>query len=68
MQADMYKVPVHVLQTSETGALVAAMYAVVGVGVYKSYREAADIAVHIKETYEPNPKNIAAYDEATRSS
>jgi xylulokinase len=64
MQADMYKVPVHVLQTPETGALGAAMYAGVGVGAYDSYREAADIAVHIKETYEPNPKNFAAYDEA----
>jgi xylulokinase len=64
MQADMYKVPVQVLQTSETGALGAAMYAGVGAGVYTSYKEAADTAVHIKETYEPDPKTFAAYDDA----
>ncbi len=64
MQADMYKVPVKVLQTSDTGALGAALYAGVGAGVYKSYAEAANTAVHIKDEYEPNPKAYAAYDEA----
>lgn len=64
MQADMYKVPVKVLQTSETGALGAALYAGVGAGVYGSYKEAVDTAVHIKEEYEPNPQSYAAYDDA----
>jgi len=64
MQADIYQVPVRVLQTTETGCLGAAIYAGVGTGVYKSYQEAVDVAVHIKETYEPNPKNFAAYDDA----
>lgn len=64
MQADMYKEPVRVLQTSETGALGAAMYAGVGAGVYAGYREAAEAAVHIKETYEPNPSTFATYDDA----
>lgn len=64
MQADMYKVPVHVLQTSETGALGAAMYAGVGAGVYSNHRQAAETAVHVRETYEPGSKNSAAYDEA----
>jgi xylulokinase len=64
MQADMYQIPVQVLQTPETGALGAALYAGVGAGVYTSYKEAAETAVHIKETYEPDPANFAAYDEA----
>jgi xylulokinase len=64
MQADIYQVPVRILQTTETGCLGAAIYAGVGAGVYKSYQEAVGVAVHIKETYEPNPENFAAYDDA----
>lgn len=64
MQADMYKVPVQVLQTSETGCLGAALYAGMGAGVYKDYNEAVDAAVQIAETYEPNPANYEAYDKA----
>ena len=62
MQADIYKQPVSVLQTSETGCLGAAIYAGVGAGVYKSYEEAVDIAVKIKEVYTPNPETKEAYD------
>lgn len=63
MQADIYQVPVYVVQTSETGALGAALYAGVGAGVYKSFKEAVDVAVHVKEVYEPNPKLASAYEE-----
>ncbi len=63
MQADIYKQPVSVLQTSETGCLGAAIYAGVGAGVFASYEEAAEKAVHIKEVYTPNPDNFAAYDK-----
>ena len=62
MQADIYQKPVSVLQTSETGCLGAAIYAGVGAGVYKSYEEAVDIAVKIKEVYTPNPETKEAYD------
>jgi len=64
MQADMYKTPVKVLQTSETGALGAALYAGIGAGVYDSYEEAVETAVRIGDEYEPNPDNYDAYDEA----
>jgi len=64
MQADIYKQPVSVLQTSETGCLGAAIYAGVGAGVYASYEEAGETAVHIKEVYTPNPANYEAYDRA----
>ncbi len=64
MIADSFKVPVQILQTSETGCLGAALYAGVGAGVYSSYKEAVETAVKIKEEYEPNPANFAAYDES----
>jgi len=64
MMADSFKVPIQILQTSETGCLGAALYAGVGAGVYKDYKEAADRAVKIREEYEPNPANFAAYDAA----
>ena len=54
MMADSFKVPIQILQTSETGCLGAALYAGVGAGVYKDYKEAADRAVKIREEYEPN--------------
>lgn len=64
MQADMYKAPVQILQTSETGCLGAALYAGVGACVYKDYAEAVETAVQIAETYDPNPAHYDAYDEA----
>ncbi|MDR1515460.1 MAG: hypothetical protein LBS45_07190 [Synergistaceae bacterium] len=63
MMADIYKQPIHILQTSETGCLGAALYAGVGIGVYKNVREAASTA-RIEKTYEPNESNFDAYDEA----
>jgi len=64
MQADIYKRPVSVLQTTENGCLGAALYAAVGAGVYKDIYEAVDNAVQVGKTYEPNPANFAAYDDA----
>jgi len=64
MQADIYQRPVSVLQTSENGCLGAALYAAVGAGVYKDVYEAVDRAVQVGRTYEPNPANFAAYQDA----
>jgi len=64
MQADMYKIPVHIVQTSEAGCLGAALFAGVGVGVYANHVEAAKATVKVVKTYEPNPANFAAYDDA----
>jgi xylulokinase len=64
MQADIYMAPVSVLQTSETGCLGAAMYAGVGAGIYKDFKEAAQTAVHISDSYEPNPATFEAYNAA----
>ena len=64
MQADMYKVPVSVLEVPETGCLGAALYAGVGLGVYKDLDEAVKRAVRVKARYEPNPDNFDCYDKA----
>lgn len=64
MQADMYQVPVLALEVPETGCLGAALYAGVGLGVYKDLYEAVDRAVRVENRYEPNPDTFEAYDAA----
>jgi xylulokinase len=44
--------------------LGAALYAGVGVGIYKDCRDAAAKAVRLGASYEPNPAVYSAYDEA----
>ena len=63
MMADVVKLPIHILEQGETGCLGAALYAGVGVGLYKDCEEASKVA-RIKKTFDPNPANFAAYDEA----
>ena len=64
MFADIMNKPVELTEVTETGALGAAMYAGVGVGVYKDCLDAAEKCVRIKEVYNPIPENVAAYQEA----
>jgi xylulokinase len=63
IQADIHGVPVKTVQTADTGALGAAMHAAVGVGVYKDTKEAAANMVTLAGEYEPNPANVAIYNE-----
>jgi xylulokinase len=63
MQADIYQQPIHVLQTHETGTLGAALYAGVGAGVYKGYKEAVNVAVRVTKEYTPDPKMAGVYDD-----
>ncbi|KNZ42862.1 xylulokinase [Acetobacterium bakii] len=64
MLADVFQKPIHILQTSETGCLGAALYAGVGIGAYESCKAAAERAVRISDTYYPNSKNFKAYEAA----
>ncbi|MCI8326987.1 MAG: carbohydrate kinase [Lachnospiraceae bacterium] len=66
VQADIYQRPVIVLQAPETGCLGAALFAGIGVGVYKDAYDAVDTAVKVKVTYEPNPEMREAYEEGFR--
>lgn len=63
MMSDIFELPIHILQTSETGCLGAALYAGCGVGAYRNANEAAKV-VRIEKSYTPNPANYKAYNEA----
>lgn len=61
MQADMFGSEVQALNSSEGGALGAALLAGVGTGVYSSVPEACEIAVTVRKTYAPIPEYSAIY-------
>lgn len=63
MQADIYGRPVATVQTSDTGALGAAMLAGIGAGIFNNVEEAAEQMVRVVRSYEPNPENVKVYDE-----
>ncbi len=61
--ADIFKLPVEIVETKELGALGCAMAAAVAAGEYKNLGEAARQMVHIKARVEPDPATYAAYDK-----
>jgi L-xylulokinase len=60
--ADIFKMPVEIIDTKELGTLGCAMAAAVAAGEYSDLREAAKAMVKIKSRVEPNPENYTAYD------
>jgi xylulokinase len=64
IKADVTGLPVVVPQTTETTALGAGFLALVGLGAYATTAEAAARAVQIRQRFEPQPSQRAAYDEA----
>ena len=63
IRADIYGVPISLLQTPETGCLGAAMFAAVSLGLYSSLREASRMMVRVTRTFRPNPSRVEAYEE-----
>lgn len=63
MFADILNKPVELTEVTETGALGAAMYAGIGLGIYKDCKDAAEKCIRIKETYVPNRDNVPVYEE-----
>ena len=63
MQADIFGIPIILLQSSELTALGAAMLAAVGAGRFTDIDEAVTNCVHIQKTYEPDPSNKDAYED-----
>jgi L-xylulokinase len=61
--ADVFKLPVEIVDTKELGTLGCAMAAAVAAGVYKDFKEAAGNMVKMKCRIEPNPENYSAYDK-----
>ena len=66
MFADILNKPVELTEIIETGALGAAMYAGIGIGVYKDCEDAAKKCIRIKETYLPDPEAVKAYEAGFR--
>lgn len=64
MQADIFGVPIVLLQCSELSALGAAMLAGVGTGAFTDIKDAVEKCVHIKKKYVPNTETKEAYDKA----
>ena len=60
--ADVFKLPVEIVDTKELGTLGCAMAAAVAAGIYKDLKEASLHMVKMKCRIEPNPENFAAYE------
>jgi L-xylulokinase len=60
--ADVFKLPVEIIETKELGTLGCAMAAAVAAGVYKDLPEAAQNMVRIKCRIEPVTANIPVYE------
>jgi len=64
--ADVFKLPVEIIDTKELGALGCAMAAAVAAGEYRDLKEAAQSMVKIKCRLEPDPKNMPIYENKYR--
>lgn len=63
IQADVYDRRIETLESTESTALAAAMFAAIGAGVYKDVHEGIDNMVRVTAAYEPNQKNVPVYAE-----
>ena len=63
LTADIFNLPASRPHTFETSGLGAAMNAAVGLGVYKDYTDARNHMTRTKDTFEPNPENVALYQQ-----
>lgn len=61
--ADVFGLPVEIIETRELGTLGCAMAAAVAAGVYRDLTEAAQKMVKIKCRLEPIPANIPVYEK-----
>lgn len=61
MQADIYEKPVETLRVKDAAVLGAAIFAGVGVGLFKNIKEASQAMVNIDQKYEPNKDNLIRY-------
>ena len=59
--SDMFNLPVYKGQTHETSGLGAAINGFIGMGVYKTYKEAADNMVHYSKKFTPNKECVGVY-------
>ena len=63
IRADVFNIPVDVLEVEEAGTLGAAIMAGKACGIYKSLEDGVNNLVRIKNTYYPNKKNCEIYQK-----
>ncbi len=61
--ADVFHLPVELIDTKELGTLGCAMAAAVAAGVYKDLKDAAKSMVKVKTRLEPNSDNFITYEK-----
>ncbi len=61
--AETLGIPIHIPAVKESSALGAAIYAGVGAGIYDDAAATAKRLVQFERTYEPDPSNVAAYQQ-----
>ena len=61
--ANLFNLPVERPHTYETSGLGAAMAIAVGVGEYKDFTEAVDKMVRVQQRFEPQPDQVAIYEQ-----
>jgi xylulokinase len=62
IQADIYGMPVELIEADEGGAYGAALLAGVGIGNWPSVEAACETAVRVAKRVEPDPKTVAQMD------
>jgi xylulokinase len=66
IQADIYGMPVELIEADEGGAYGAALLAGVGTGTWPSVQAACETSVRVATRVEPNPKTAALMDHQYR--
>jgi len=61
--ADIFELPIDLLEVEEGPAYGAAIIAGVGVGAYENFKEADNKLINIKKTIEPKESNFEAYQK-----
>ncbi|MEG0773698.1 FGGY-family carbohydrate kinase [Clostridium sp.] len=59
--ADVFNLPIEIIETKELGALGSAMAAGVAAGVFEDLKEAAKVLVKVKQRVEPIKENVEIY-------
>ncbi|EKK20593.1 Xylulose kinase [Fructilactobacillus florum 8D] len=67
LQADIFNTPVTKLANEQGPGLGAAMLAAVGLGWFPDFQACAEVFVTTQRVYQPNPLNVAKYDELYQS-
>ena len=63
IQADIYGMPVDLIEADEGAAYGAGLLAGVGTGVWASVETACDTAVRVAKRVQPNAKNVARMEQ-----